>query len=613
MHFYLECCTKISVVLLGTILACASEELIKNNPASKSIAIVSEVDSAVFNLGIPLYTSDQGKEFWSEFNSELRPFRTEEARSLFYRRFHQGNAYLECLSDGGEGNFGVRISLFKTVFDQKPLPETVAKRVTGLRFNAVGSARQIITVKVLDVSGQNLVEKTFQLEPMRMKSYSLDFESSGAKEVTFFTSSGESDSTWFGLDDVYLKTDDAERFYPPSSDADFLAWLKKSSYNFFDWNYVPITPNKGVVLESSTSDIVSLSGIGYAYPIFIIAAQEEYISADEAKSRIKAMLQWQVDQNWFDGTSGWHGFPNHYFKSDGSFYQSDVSTIDWAICAAGIRTVKQHYKDDSEIVLLADELLARPDWSVALANANKIVMGFDKRDGQRNDYRWGLAFSEETELVYLEAVASGDLSSNIFEGIFREKKNGFYPSWFGAGFTYNWLQLWTGPIEPYKSNATAAFDVDATTSLSAFGRPLMGLTACATVKDFRANGFQSWQRYISNQGGSVHGAGLGEVIQISPAPYGAALALPFNFNKAITALREFTKMGYYHEYLGLPDNVRLKELPNGISSSPNWDSFDINIGPIILAIEQIERNGIAKLYLADPAVMTSLNDLKKSF
>jgi hypothetical protein len=89
------------------------------------------------------------------------------------------------------------------------------------------------------------------------------------------------------------------------------------------------------------------------------------------------------------------------------------------MCAAGIRVVKQYYANDAEILAIADELLARPDWTVALDEQDKIAMGFNGQTGERNAYRWALDFSEETELVYLEAVASGDLDASIFDAIVR--------------------------------------------------------------------------------------------------------------------------------------------------------------------------------------------------
>lgn len=594
--------------------ACPSKESLNPDPVDDPGEIISEVDSAAYNIGIPLYNADQGKEFWTEFNSQIRPYWTDGARVGFRRLYFNDNPYLECLAEKDAGYFGVRMAFFKTLFDDQILPATISDKVTGLSFNALGYGQDLLNVKVLDADKKVIAEERFELEAMKFKTYSFSFESSHAKEVIFYcTTTGPADSVRFGLDDVYFKTDEVQAFSPPPSDADFLAWLKRSSFHFFDWNYVSLPGGKGVVLESSTdTDKVSLSGLGYAYAVFILAAEEGYITQAEAKSRISAMLNWQMDQNWFDGSGGWHGFPHHYFKKDGSYYRADVSTIDWAICAAGIRVVRQYYPDDAQIVSMAEALLSRPDWTAALAAGDKIAMGFDGLTGEMNDYRWALAFSEETELVYLEAVASGDLDPGIFEAIIREEKGGFYPSWFGAGFTYNWLQLWTGPLEPYKTNATAAFDIDASTSLNAFGLPLIGLTACSTVKEVRPEGFLNWDSYISNQGGSVHGAPSG-VIRISPAPYGAALALPFTYDKAMAALRAFAGMGYYHEYLGLPDNVRIAGLPDGVRPAPNWNPYDINIGPIILAIEQVQGNRIGALYLSDPSIHETLDLLVESF
>ncbi len=604
----------VALILSIAFGSCASDDLIPVELDEPSNPFITEVDSTNFNIGIPIYNADQGKEFSTEFNSEIRPYWTADARGTFHREYFKNNPYLKCVAEEGAGNFGVRLALFKTLFDDQPLPAEISERVTGLSFNAFGYTDHTLQVRVLAVSGEILAEQVFQLEAKKIKTCSLNFEGTNAKEVIFFSySSGSQDSIQFGLDDIYLKTNDSKPFSPPIADADFLDWLKRASFNFFDWNYVTLSGSKGVVLESSTdADKVSLSGMGYAYAIFVIASEDGYISPEEAKVRIKAMLKWQLDQNWFDGSGGWHGFPHHYFKKDGSYYWPDVSTIDWAICAAGLRVVKQYYSNDSEIVSMAEALLARPDWSAALAADDKIAMGFNGLSGAMNNYRWGLAFSEETELVYLEAVASGDLPGSIFNAIVRDKKSGFYPSWFGAGFTYNWLQLWTGPVEPYKTNSIAAFNIDASTSFNAFGLPLMGLTACSTIKEARAKGFLNWGMYISNQGGSVRGTNE-SVLQISPAAYGAALALPFTYSKSITALREVVKMGYYHEYLGLPDNVRINNLPEGIGPSPNWDPYDINIGPIILAIEQVQSNKIGALYLSDAQVIEALTQLKETF
>ena len=167
------------------------------------------------------------------------------------------------MAEEGAGNFGVRLALFKTLFDDHPLPRQMAERVTGLSFNAFGYADKPLLVRVLDVSGRVLAEQVFQMEAMKIKTCSLNFEGADVKEVVFFSySSGAQDSLQFGLDDIYLKTNDAQPFSPPIADAEFLGWLKRSSFHFFDWNYVAVPGNKGVVLESSTdADKVSSKGV----------------------------------------------------------------------------------------------------------------------------------------------------------------------------------------------------------------------------------------------------------------------------------------------------------------------------------------------------------------
>ena len=78
-------------------------------------------------------------------------------------------------------------------------------------------------------------------------------------------------------------------------------------------------------------------------------------------------------------------------------------------------------------------------------------------------------------MIYTEALASGKLDTSILDKVVRIEKKGFYPSWFGSGFTYNWLQLWTGPIDPFIANSTKAYEFDVKTSLDATGLPLIGI------------------------------------------------------------------------------------------------------------------------------------------
>ncbi|MEO9966813.1 MAG: hypothetical protein ABJF11_13530 [Reichenbachiella sp.] len=580
----------------------------------------------VSNVGIPLFTGSQARNGWTEMNTQYSTSKNGSSVStdVELKRFDQ-NSYLRFSFENlfEEDDVALlRVSAFRKIFDGISLPDELKAGLEGVSFRAGGICSPVtISVEAWDTHKEVIASEQLVLKQDTMSVYQFKFEPQDFKWIEFKVQKAdqsESSTTFEGilaLDDIYLMDGTDQPYYPSENEAELLSWLRKASMRHFLWYYTEISGGQGYVPETSTNfDKISLSGIGYGYAIFIMAEQDGIISANEAKSKTLAMLKWQQAQNWFDGSGGWHGFPHHYFKPDGTYDWPDVSTIDWVMCAAGIRVARQRYLDDPEIKSIAEELLSRPEWGEALAEDDKIVMGFDGITGDKNDYRWALGFSEETELIYLEAVASGKLNNSIFEAIVREKKNGFYPSWFGAGFTYNWLQLWTGKLEPYATNSQMAYQSDASTCSRVFGKPLMGLTACATLSDIEANGFVNWNNYISNQGADIHGAsGTTSILRISPAPYGAALGLPFAYNEAITALKEYVRLGFYHEFIGLPDNVRLKNLPGNIDPVANWDQYDINIGPIAMAIEQIQSNNISKYYLSDPEISTALDQLSNSF
>ena len=404
------------------------------------------------------------------------------------------------------------------------------------------------------------------------------------------------------LDDIYLLDDTVTPFSIPTADEDLLQWLKESAIRYFIWHYIQLDQNRGVVQEiSSRENHVQLSGLGMAMAAFVLAEQEGMLSSAEAKTKISSILNWLNALNVNNGVSGVLGFPQHWMNNEGIPIWQNISIIDWAMCAAGIRIAKQKYSDDASIVAIADALLDRPKWDQILTGNGRIPKALDAT-GNPIDGEWGDAFSEETELIYTEAIASGKLDASILDKIIRIEKNNFYPSWFGSGFTYNWLQLWTGVTDPFIANSTKAYEFDAKTSLDVLGLPLMGLTACGTVSSADVNGFVSYNTYVSHQGSEAHGtANAGEVIHISPAPYGAVLAYPFLPDTSMTALREYGKTGYFHPLLGFPDNVRMKELPENLNEkwAPNWEQFDINTAAIAMAIEQVQDNTISNLLLSD--------------
>lgn len=597
--------------------------------------VLPSFSSPVHYPGIAIYTANMGKNRSTEVNSEW-VIRNSQYTSISSEILRSGyNAMHKISFDGfnsASDYLEFVVALHGKLVNRVPVPEEFLQNLSGISFRAVSYQVPVnVTLEAFNINGTIIKSESFKITTDQMKSYTMTITNQEIHHISFKVLGQNQDLSTFkegaiGIDDIYLNNGSSVPFQPPVDDTQLIEWLKKASINYFLWNYRDVGNGRGVVLEASDeTSRVSLSGIGYAYAAYILAENENMITSQLTRERVLSMLRWQQAQNWFNGSGGIYGFPLHYYNADGSgLYQTDpaaVSTIDWAICAAGLRTVKQKFSTDAEIINICSELLNRPMWEESIhTNTNdsyrlgRISKGMNAINGAKNGQVWADAFSEETEIIYLEALASGKVNNLDLDRIYRQQKDGFYVSWFGAGFTYNWLQLWTGSKEPYKSNSIAAYQSDAATCNSKFGRPIMGLTACGTISNVTNNGFINWDKYISNQGAFVSGANNAEVIQISPATYGAVLALPFQPSDAIQALREYVKLGYYHPLLGLPDNIRINDLPQNLDVPvPNWNPYDINIGPIAMAIDQYQHNIISNYYMSDSAIVKSLQSLIESF
>ncbi len=497
------------------------------------------------------------------------------------------------------------------------------------------------------------------------------------------------------LDDIVLYDDRSTpaTFVPGSSETELLDWLAESSYRFFDWNFVLNSGNtSGVFLEeqsglnrSASRDLekVSLSGQGMSIAVTILAAEAGFIDASTAEDRISKVIQWlenlnnDTDGNGIgdlnDGKKGWHGMPSHYYHANGDLYLSQMalSTIDWAMCAQGLRLAQQYYSSNITIDTKVENLLTQVDWEAFVMpvkegtvdpqdpadlhfrNGGRIAFDLNQQTGDLNldGNAWGQAFSEETDLVYLEALAANmdselaelpfieidinkviytDESGRPIKVINRKWKDGFFPSFFGAGFTYNWMQLWAGSKEleydgndvyqgisstvntKFYDNSVMAYTADYNAVKTQFLQPFMGLTAASTVSSINKEGFVDYGQYISNQGSFKHIAKPEEVVQVAPAAYGAALALPFIKVEALEALQAYVDLGFYHEYMGMPDNVVFRGI-GGLEPLPNWNHLDINIAPLAMSINQTRNNIISTTLMSSEHFREAYEIIYSSF
>jgi len=612
------------VALLPT--ACRQQEAKESakEEAAPSLGALPDIPLLTFTDGSPCRT-DLGSDYGILLGPEDKMPKDEKKRPAVHPslKWESGNPYLSLRFERlARPHFftGLWLSVFGHTEDPKAaLPPEVAEQVTAVRFRVRAPERPVQFRLEVKTGGKTASsERSFTAEK-EWKTLTLPLSAKGLRELDFVIESrsqppsrGRVPSGVFELDDIRLVCSQGKESEPPEGEKELLAWARDRALRYFLWNYREPSAGLGIVLErNSVCDLVSIAGIGFALPALAVAGEEKLLPADQARARVLALMRW-VEGLDCAGKAGRHGFPYRLLKPDGTrAVKSEVGTVDWAICAAGLRVARQHYRSDKEIPALAAKLLARPKWEAALTRERRISHGFGG-DGIPLPQGWGSSFTEEAYLVAIEAVAAGGVEPDILGGLRREKRDGFWPSWFGGSATYNWLQLWTGPREPFASNSRAAYEREAAFCLARWAKPLLGATACETFSGADPQGFLKWDIYVGDSGPDVHLAPPGSVKSLSVCPHGAALALPFAREKAVAALREFIKLGAAHPLLGFADSVRMEELPREWKGPiPNWTQFAVDAGPLWMAIEAAKPDGglVAGLYLKDREIEAALERL----
>lgn len=195
-----------------------------------------------------------------------------------------------------------------------------------------------------------------------------------------------------------------------AEDDAFLEDLSKRSFQFF-WEHS--NANTGLTLDRARTDgtppppgeshhkVASIAATGFALSGLCIAADRNWITANQAKERARKTLDF---------------FANRAFHKNGWFYhwmdaetgerrwQSEISSIDTALLLGGILTVKQCFADDQEIVALADAIYRRVDFPWML-NGHPFLLshGWRPESGFIAN-RWQ-DYSED-KILYLLAVGS---------------------------------------------------------------------------------------------------------------------------------------------------------------------------------------------------------------
>ncbi|HEX5873349.1 MAG TPA: glucoamylase family protein, partial [Pyrinomonadaceae bacterium] len=188
----------------------------------------------------------------------------------------------------------------------------------------------------------------------------------------------------------------------------FLDDLQQRSFRYF-WEQADtqtgLVPDRarmdGSALPPSHQNVASIAATGFGLTGICIAVDRRWIDRAAALERTRNTLRF-FDTRAFQ-QRGWF---YHWLdaKTGERRWNSEVSSIDTALLLAGILTVRQCFREDAEIVSLADRIYRRVDFRWML-NGDPLLLshGWKPETGFLRT-RWD-TYSENT-ILYLLAIGS---------------------------------------------------------------------------------------------------------------------------------------------------------------------------------------------------------------
>jgi len=174
------------------------------------------------------------------------------------------------------------------------------------------------------------------------------------------------------------------------SDDEFLELVSRRAFDFF---WYETNPENGLTLDqaenfrsSERMKIASVANTGFALTAYAIGAKRGWVTKTEAVERVKTTLKFYLSEKMKHEKGFYYHFLNIF---SGELEEgTELSSIDSALFLCGVITVQEAFKDDPEIIKLADEIINRVNWKWML-NGHPYLVSHGVKDGKFLNARWG--------------------------------------------------------------------------------------------------------------------------------------------------------------------------------------------------------------------------------
>jgi hypothetical protein len=401
----------------------------------------------------------------------------------------------------------------------------------------------------------------------------------------------------------------SSREVEPRNTAALLDLLERRACQyFFDWTSRK-TESLGIPQDRSTfADLLTVGGIGFALPAYVIAAERAWISRYDAASSCLNVLRVLDNPSAFGperlGRIGYRGWFYHFLGSDGrrklnfdyptseaneALNTVELSSIDTALALMGVLAAQSYFdgasSEEVEIRSRAQSIYDRVDWPFLLEPCSRQfyhgwkpieVRGgpaFEIGDGAGTGaysgqpgypLTWDI-YSDETVILTLLGLGATNQSvpATVACAWSRIPKDssGLIASYSGSLFTYQFLRAFVdtstltlpacGEIRPLDLYANSKQAIERVVSFAAsnpnYGPKAWGISAAEGADD-RYRGF----------GPAVVADNLNSAPDENGTVTYYAMASAVTFgpdlkSQTVAAIREGWRRGHWHSRFGLPD------------------------------------------------------------
>ena len=398
------------------------------------------------------------------------------------------------------------------------------------------------------------------------------------------------------------------------------AFLEDLSHRSFRYFLDHADPNTGLVLDRVRAggtaheaghhsyNIASSAATGFGLTALCIAAERGWISAEEARQRIRTTLRFFAERAQQE-----HGWFYHWMdKETGERrWKSEISSIDTALFLAGALTARQKFRDDAEIVRLATLLYERVNFPWMLNGHPTLLSHGWKPETGFLKPRWD-SYSEHT-ILNLLAIASPTHPIPPYSWHAWQRKRITYAGYTymdgGPLFIHQYSHAWVDfrhrresryPYVDYFNNsvmatrAHRAFCMDLSRYFPDYGPNMWGITASDSVK-----GYVAWG-----------GPPRDPAIDGSVVPSAAGGSLMFTPDISLAALRTMhDKYGdrIYGRY-GFADAF------NPGNGWVNPDVIGLDVGIILLSAENLRSGNVWRWFMLNQEIPRAMDavGLKKA-